>query len=112
VDGLLGIARRLGFASAAMLSAALLISAFTWSVRPRPVRGLSSTEVDRRIQQAVYASEARQTVKTTQLVHDLAQKADSEHQLRLVAESDAEYAKKRAYALELKDGEYVTPASN
>jgi anti-sigma factor RsiW len=65
VDRSLGIARtRLGFASAAMLSAALLISAFTWSSGRGPAAGLSSAEVDRRIQQAVYASEARQTVKT------------------------------------------------
>jgi anti-sigma factor RsiW len=103
---------RLGFASAAMLSAALVISAFAWSAGRGPAAGVSSAEVDRRIQQAVYASEERQTAKTTQLVHDLAQKADAEHQLRLVAESDLEYTRKQKYALELKDGEYVTPASN
>jgi len=103
---------RLGFASAAMLSAALLISAFAWSSGRGPAAGLSSAEIDRRIQQAVYASEARQTAKTTQLVHDLAQKADSEHQLRLVAESDAEYAKKQEYAMERSLGEWKTPASN
>jgi len=103
---------RLGFASAAMLSAALLISAFAWSSGRGPAAGLSSAEIDRRIQQAVYASEARQTAKTTQLVHDLAQKADSEHQLRLVAESDAEYAKKLEYAMERSLGEWKTPASN
>jgi hypothetical protein len=95
-----------------MLSAALLISAFTWSAGRASSSALSSAEVDRRIQQAVYASESRQTAKTTQLVHDLAQKADTEHQLRQVAESNAEYARKQAYALEVKNGEYVTPASN
>jgi len=107
-----GAPGRLGFASAAMLSAALLISAFTWSAGRASSSALSSAEVDRRIQQAVYASESRQTAKTTQLVHDLAQKADTEHQLRQVAESNAEYARKQAYALEVKNGEYVTPASN
>ena len=103
---------RLGFASAAMLSAALLISALTWTSGRGPAAGLSSSEIDHRIQQAVYASEARQTVKTTQLVHDLAQKADTEHQLRLVAENDAEYTRKQKYALEKSLNERVTPASN
>jgi hypothetical protein len=103
---------RLGFASAAMLSAALLVTAFTLTSGHRPMAGLSSADIDRRIQQAVYASEARQTAKTTQLVHDLAQKADSEHQLRLVAENDAEYARKKEYALEVSQGEWKTPASN
>jgi len=103
---------RLGFASAAMLSAALLISAFTWSAGRGPASVVSSAEVDRRIQQAVYASEARQTAKTTQLVHDLAQKADTEHQLRLVAETEAEYTKKQEYAMERSLGEWKTPASN
>jgi len=102
---------RLGFASAAMLSAALLISAATRAFSPASA-GLSSTEVDHRIERAIDASEARQTSKTTQLVHELAQKADTEHQLRLVAESEAEYARKQAYSAELKSGEYVTPASN
>ena len=103
---------RLGFASAAMLSAALLIYALTWTSGRGPAAGLSSSEIDSRIQQAVYASEARQTVKTTQLVHDLAQKADTEHQLRLVAENDAEYTRKQKYVLEKSLNEWVTPASN
>jgi len=107
-----GSSGRLGFASAAMLSAALLFSALARTSAPARVAGLSPAEIDQRIQQAVYASEMRQTAKTTQLVHDLAQRADSEHNLRLVAESEAEYAKKQTYALELKQGEYVTPASN
>ncbi|HEX3743730.1 MAG TPA: hypothetical protein VHW09_07365 [Bryobacteraceae bacterium] len=101
----------LGFASAAMLSAALLATAFTRMGGPA-AGGLSSAQIDSRIQHAVAASEARQTVRTTQLVHELAQKADSEHQLRLVAESEMEYARKREYAREVKDGEWITPASN
>ena len=107
-----GSSGRLGFAGAAMLSAALLISALTWTAGRGPAAGLSSSEIDSRIQQAVYASEARQTAKTTQLVHDLAQKADTEHQLRLVAENDAEYTRKQKYALEKSLNEWVTPASN
>ena len=111
--GFWGSGARLGFAGAAMLSAALLFSALT--VRTfgvAPGAGISPAEVDRRIQQAVAASETRQTRRTTELVHGLVERADSEHNLRLVAESEAEYAKKQAYAAERRDGEYVTPASN
>ena len=99
---------RLGFASAALLSAALLFS----TLRTPGAAGVSAAEIDRRIQQAVYASEARQTAKTTQLVHDLAQQAESEHKLRLVAESEVEYAKKREYAMERSSGGWKEPASN
>ncbi len=100
-----GSSGRLGFASAAMLSAALLVSAYT---RASGSTGVSTVDVDRRIQQAVYASEARQTAKTTQLVHDIAQQADSERKLRLVAESEVEYAKKREYAMERSLGVWKT----
>ena len=103
-----GSGARLGFTGAAMLSAALLFSTLTRT----PGSGISSADVDRRIQQAVHDSETRQTDKTTQLVHDLVQRVDSERSLRLVAESDAEYARKQEYALERTRGEYVTRASN
>jgi len=46
------------------------------------------------------------------LVHDLAQKADTEHQLRLVAESDAEYTREKEYMLEKSMDQWKTPASN
>ena len=82
---------RLGFAGAAMLSAALLIATFARI----PSAGVSPSEVDSRIQRAVAASEARQTAKTTQLVHDLVQRVDTEHTLRVAAESDAEYAREQ-----------------
>jgi hypothetical protein len=107
-----GSSGRLGFASAAMLSAALLISALTRTAGPAPAAGLSPADIDRRIQQAVYASESRQTAKTTQLVHDLAQQADSERKLRLVAESEVEYAKKLQYAMEVKSGGWKDAGSN
>lgn len=102
-----GSSGRLGFASAAMLSAALLISALTRTAGPAPAAGLSPADIDRHIQQAVYASESRQTAKTTQLVHDLAQQTESERKLRLVAESEAEYAKKKEYVAELRAGDYT-----
>ena len=98
VGRLLGIAgARLGFAGAAMLSAAMLFSASTRTAGRLARRALRRADVDRRIQAAVAASEARQTARTTQLVHDLVQRVDSEHKLRLVAESDAEYARKQDY---------------
>jgi anti-sigma factor RsiW len=103
-----GSPARLGFSGAAMVSAALLFSTLTHT---SSARGISPAEVDRRIQQAVAASEQRQTAKTTQLVHDIAQQADDEHKLRLVAESEAEYAKKVAYAAEVGSGAYFTPSN-
>jgi anti-sigma factor RsiW len=107
-----GSSGRLGFASAAMLSAALLISALTRTAGPAPAAGLSPADIDRHIQQAVYASESRQTAKTTQLVHDLAQQTESERKLRLVAESEVEYAKKVQYAMERSRGDWKDSPSN
>lgn len=104
-----GSPARLGFSGAAMLSAALLVSTVTHTSSSS---GISRAEVDRRIQQAVAASEQRQTAKTTQLVHDIAKQADDEHKLRLVAESEAEYDKKLAYLAAVRAGEYGGPASN
>jgi anti-sigma factor RsiW len=102
---------RLGFASAAMLSAAILVATITHAAGSSG-GGLSYAEVDHRIQQAVDASEARQTAKTTQLVHDLATRAEGEHSLRIAAEQEAKFAKEQQFAL-LKDmGAMVGPASN
>ena len=61
---------------------------------------------------AVDASEARQTSKTVQLVHDLAQRADSEHNLRLVAEEEAKFAKNRQFAMEKSIGDLQMQPSN
>jgi len=97
-----GSGARLGFAGAAMLSAAILFSTVT----------RTPADIDRRIQQAIYASEARQTAKTVQLVHDLAQRADSEHNLRLIAEEEAKFAKDQQFAMEKSLGDLQTPASN
>jgi anti-sigma factor RsiW len=109
-----GSGARLGFAGATMLSAALLFSALTRTPGAGPASGPSSADIDRRIQQAVYASEERQTAKTVQLVHDLAQRADSEHNLRLIAEEEAKFAKNQEFAMEKRMGDLQspTPASN
>jgi hypothetical protein len=72
----------------------------------------SSSDIDRRISRAVDASEARQTAKTVQLVHDLAQRAESEHSLRLVAEEEAKFAKERQFAMEKSSGDLTSPPSN
>jgi anti-sigma factor RsiW len=104
-----GSSARLGFASAAMLSVALIFSAV---MRTAPAATISSADVDRRIERAVEASEVRQTVKTTQLVHDLAQRAESEHALRLAAEEDSKLAKEQQFAMEKRAGELTNPASN
>ena len=93
-----GSTARLGFASAAMLSIAILVSALT---RPAPApvpqqtvvtAGITSAEVDQRIQaavtKAVAESETRQEKKTTLLVKGLAGRAQEEHRMRLVAEAD------------------------
>ena len=103
-----GSPARLGFAGAAMLSAAIL-----FSVANRPsttVSGMSTVEVDQRIQQAVTASETRQSQKTTQLVHDLVDRVDKERDLRLLAENEADYAKKQNYAM-VRDTQYMMPTS-
>jgi anti-sigma factor RsiW len=106
-----GSSGRLGFAGAAMLSAVLLFSAMTRTAGTTAGSGLSQTEVDRRIQQAVAASEARQSQKTTQLVHELVERVDKEHGLLLAAADEAERLKKEKYELERATGAYVTMAS-
>jgi anti-sigma factor RsiW len=106
-----GSSARLGFAGAALLSAALLFSTLTRTAGAPAGPALSAAEVDRRIQSAVAASEARQTGTTTQLVHELVDRVDSERKLRLIAEDQVEYLQKQTYALERNNGAYVTKAS-
>jgi anti-sigma factor RsiW len=106
-----GSSARLGFAGAALLSAALLFSALTRAAGTSSGAGLSPADVDRRIPAAVASSEARQTAKTTQLVHDLVQRVDTERNARLIAEDQAEYLQKLNYAMERNSNVYVTKAS-
>jgi anti-sigma factor RsiW len=107
-----GSSARLGFSGAALLSAALLFSALTRPPITSSVGGLSPAEVDQRIQKAVAASEARQVKTTTQLVHDLVQRVDDERNRRLIAESDAKYAREQNLQAEITNQEYVMPASD
>src|ERR1039457_5459171 len=108
-----GSPARLGFAGAAMLSVAILVLGLTHRT---PAVFSSQTfysraEVDQRIHAAVSAAESRQERKTTQLVHDLVQRADSEHNSRLIAENQAEYLQKLYYGLQQDSGDYVSPAA-
>ena len=103
-----GSSARLGFTGAALLSAALFFSAVTRTAGTGANGGLSPADVDRRIQLAVSASEERQTQKTTQLVHDLVQHADTEHNLRLVAEDDARITREQAWAMVKNTGAVVS----
>jgi hypothetical protein len=96
-----GSGARLGFASAAMLSAAILVSALT---RPAPAPApvvaavtavrdaIAGQEIDRRIQAAVAESEARQTRKTEQLVRTVEDRAQRRMEtLRLAAAHEVDY---------------------
>jgi anti-sigma factor RsiW len=107
-----GSPARLGFAGAMLLSGALLFSALTRTPAVSSGAGLTPAQVDQRIQRAVAASEARQTEKTTQLVHELVERVDTEHNLRLIAESDAKYAKEQTLMAQINGGEYGLPASD
>ncbi|HUI54318.1 MAG TPA: zf-HC2 domain-containing protein [Bryobacteraceae bacterium] len=102
-----GSSARLGFAAAVMLSVAIVASAWM-----RQTAGVTRAEVDQRIQAAVAASEARQDLKTTQLVKDVEQRFDQEHSSRLIAERDADIAEKQYYALMRSSGNYVLPGAD
>ena len=101
-----GSSGRLGFAGAAMLSAALLFSTLTRTAGMGSVAGLTPTDVDRRIQAAVAASEARQTQQTTRLVHELVDRVDTDRKALQLAESDVKSAKEQVYAMQRYNGAY------
>jgi len=107
-----GSPARLGFAGASLVSAALLFSALTRPAGTSTGGGLPAAEVDRRIQAAVAASEVRQTARTTQLVHELVERVNTEQYARQVAENDARIARQDAYKAEIASGDYMTLASN
>jgi hypothetical protein len=101
--GLWGSTARLGFAAAAMLSVAILVSALRpvaqIAVRPGPpqiVKAVSDTEIQSRIDTAVAQAmaqvDARQTEKTKQLVADL----ESTRQRLLWAASEFDLYQRRA----------------
>jgi hypothetical protein len=109
-----GSAARLGFASAAMLSVALLVSPATRLARtPAPravetVKTVSDVEIRQRIdaavERAVAGIEARYAQRTEQLVKDI-QRRDQEElrNVRKVADLDIDYLRHSLQAAERKD---------
>src|ERR1039458_3184495 len=106
-----GSPARLGFAGAAMLSVAILVLGLTHAPAVFSSQAVySRAEVDRRIQAAVSAAESRQEQKTTQLVRELVERADSEHHSRLIAENQAEYLQELNYKMQKDRGDFGSPA--
>jgi hypothetical protein len=103
----------LGFASAAMLSVAILVLGLTHRAPAvfSAQTSYSRAEVDQRIHAAVSAAESRQEQKTTQLVHELVQRADQEHNSRLIAENQAERLQEQNYQDQTDRGDYMTLAA-
>jgi len=106
--GLWGSTARLAFASAAMLSVAILVAALRpvapIAIRPGPpqvVKAVSETEIQSRIDTAVAKAvaqvDARQTEKTKQLVADL----EGTRQRLLWAASEFDLYQKRAKTVQL-----------
>ena len=107
-----GSPARLGFAGAAMLSVAILVLGLTHAPAVFSSQAVySRAEVDRRIQAAVSAAESRQEQKTTQLVRELVERADSEHHSRLIAENQAEYLQELNYKMQKDRGDFGSPAA-
>ena len=110
-----GSPARVGFAGAAMLSLAILTFSVAVTRAPHgafsPSGFYSRAEVDQRIQQAVAAAESRQEQKTTQLVHELVDRVDSERNSRLIAEDQVKYLKDQNYQQQLALDQWVTPGA-
>jgi hypothetical protein len=118
--GLWGSTARLGFASAAMLSIAILVAALRpvgqIAVRPSapPVveASISDTEIQSRIDTAVAKVvaqvDARQTEKTKQLVADL----ESSRQRLLLAADEFDYYQRRVNAIRISASNYGPPRAD
>jgi len=111
-----GSTARLAFASAAMLSIAILVSALRPVGRiavlpgaPQVVKTISDTEIQARIDAAVAKAaaqvEARQMEKTKQLVADL----ESTRQRLLLAADEFDYYQRRANAIRISASNYGPP---
>ena len=92
-----GSAARLGFASAAMLSVAILVFALTRGPAQRPVTGVSAGSADVQVQiqaavdKAVHESEARQSAKTEKLVEDFLNRQREDNKLLASAADYIQY---------------------
>ena len=114
-----GSTARLAFASAAMLSIAILVSALRpveqIAVRPgapQVVKAISDTEIQSRIDTAVAKAvaqvDARQTEKTKQLVANL----ESTRQRLLLAADEFDYYKRRVDAIRISASNYGPPRAD
>jgi anti-sigma factor RsiW len=119
--GLWGSSARLAFASAAMLSIAILISALRpvgqqIAVRPGAPQvvkaAISDSEIQSRIDNAVAKAvaqvDARQTEKTKQLVADL----ENTRQHLLVAAGEFDYYQRRVNAIRISASNYGPPRAD
>jgi anti-sigma factor RsiW len=110
---------RLAFASAAMLSIAIMVAALRpvaqIAVRPgapQVVKAVSDTEIQSRIDTAVAKAvaqvDARQTEKTKQLVADL----ENTRQRLLLAADEFDYYQRRANAIRISASNYGPPRAD
>jgi hypothetical protein len=114
-----GSTARLAFASAAMLSIAIMVSALRpvgqIAVRPsapQVVNAISDTEIQSRIDiavaKAVAQVDARQTEKTKQLVADL----EGTRQRLLLAADEFDYYQRRVNAIRISASNYGPPRAD
>jgi anti-sigma factor RsiW len=118
--GLWGSTARLAFASAAMLSIAILVSALRpvgqTAVRPNAPQvqkaAISDSDIQSRIDNAVAKAvaqvDARQTEKTKQLVADL----ESTRRRLLVAAEEWDYSQRRVNAIRISASNYGPPRAD
>ena len=114
-----GSTARLAFASAAVLSIAIVVSALRPVGQiafspgaPQVVKTVSDTEIQTRIDTAVAKAvaqvDARQTEKTKQLVADL----ESTRQRLLLAAEEWDYSQRRANAIRISASNYGPPRAD
>jgi anti-sigma factor RsiW len=114
-----GSTARLAFASAAMLSIAILVAALrpvgqiaVVPGAPQVVKAISDTEIQSRIDTAVAKAvaqvDARQTEKTKQLVADL----ESTRQRLLLAADEFDYYQRRVNAIRISASNYGPPQAD
>lgn len=118
--GLWGSGARLAFASAAMLSIAILVSALRpvgqIAVRPGAPQVVKATisdgeiqsRIDNAVAKAVAQVDARQTEKTKQLVADL----ENTRQRLLVAAGEFDYYQRRVNAIRISASNYGPPRAD
>ena len=107
---------RLGFASAAMLSAAILVHAYTRpATQAAPPPAIDQAQIERRIQekvteqvaQAVAAAEAKQQVRVAEAVADAEKRHTMERrEMELAVDAKLEYLQKHLNSMVLASSRY------